>query len=80
MEAKIKKGEIVEYKIGQDILIHRHIRYPEKWHLRIELLDIISLPFCNISASESEIKMSIAKILDEKVSDIEKISNILIND
>lgn len=61
-----KDNSIKEYKIGEHILIHRHIFDPESWHITIRPLNIFAKSLCKIGLNDEEVARYVFMILKRK--------------
>ena len=80
MNRIIKNGKIIRYIISEKIEVHKNIFDPDKWHLTIRELDIFTMPLCKITSTESEIRVAIAKELDNRSNKLNSIHSLLISD
>lgn len=80
MNRIIKNNKLTKYMIGEEIEIHKNINDPDKWFLTIRELDIFAMPLCKITSTESEIRVAIAKELDNRSNKLNSIHSLLISD
>lgn len=80
MKKQTKNGVVDSYSIGEKISIHKNIYDPEKWHLTIRDLDIFAMPLCKLTSTETEIRVAIAKELDNRTNKLNSIHSLLISD
>ena len=80
MEKTTSKGQHDGYKIGEDILIHKHIHCPGDWVLTIRSLKIFSVSLCSQDCTEKEIARHVMNKVAPIENEVQKIVKLLKND
>lgn len=77
MEKTIRKGKHDGYKIGEDVLIHKHIHYPGEWVLTIRSLKIFGVSLCSQDCTEEEIARYVMTKVAPIENEVERIVNLI---
>jgi hypothetical protein len=73
IEKRDKKGSIVGYSIGRNIIIHLRLSDPESWFVTIRVFRIFGQSLCKKTCNKAEIARYINVLLHEKLVILDKL-------